>query len=177
MKRIFLAVAVMFSLGSVVAQQKIAHVYTDSLLSKMPSRQAAIEQLQKFEQDGYKELQEMEADFNKQVGIYEAGKNAMSPVIMKMEEEKLRKKSASMDERQQSLQSDLQLVSQELNKPILEKVTKSIELVADRKKLAYVIDATNTLYTKGGMNITSEVLVELLKLDTAVSAPVTVPMK
>ena len=75
------------------------------------------------------------------------------------------KKQQALEERQQSLNAEMQAVSQELNKPILERVQKAVEVVSDRKKLSYVIDESVTLYFKGGMDITSEVLVELLKMD------------
>ena len=41
------------------------------------------------------------------------------------------------------------------------------EFATDSDALSYVIDETSTLYTKGGLNITNEVLVELLILDKA----------
>ena len=44
-------------------------------------------------------------------------------------------------------------------------VQKSVEIVSDRKKINYVIDESTTLYFKGGMDITAEVLIELLRLD------------
>ncbi len=167
MKKLVLSILVMLCVGSISAQQKLGHVNSDSLLTKMPSRQKAILSLQKFEEDGYKELQEMEADFNKSVAFYEANQATYSPVIKKIEEEKLRKKSAGMEERQQSLSTELQAVSQDLNKPILGRVQQAIEIVADRKKLSYVFDKSVALYTKGGIDVTAEVLVELLILDAA----------
>ena len=165
MKRIVLALVLIFSVGYVVAQQKIAHVNSQKLLDTLPSRKAAIVQLKAFEESGVKELQEMEADFNKQIAIYEKNRPTMSPVIIKIEEEKLMKKQQALQEREQSLNSEMQAVSQELNKPILERVQKAVEIVSDRKKLSYVIDESTTLYFKGGMDITNEVITELLRLD------------
>ena len=165
MKNLVKAIAVVFCLGSVMAQQKIGHVNSQKLLDTLPSRKAAIEQLRVFEANGVKELKEMEEDFQKQVAIYEKARPTMSPVIIKIEEEKLMKKQQSLEERQQSLNSEMQAVSQELNKPILERVQKAVEIVSDRKKLSYVIDESVTLYFKGGSDITAEVVVELLKMD------------
>jgi Skp family chaperone for outer membrane proteins len=65
------------------------------------------------------------------------------------------------------LEEGLQIVSEELNKPILDRVQKSIDIVADRKKLNYVLDVSATMYAKGGIDITSEVITELLLLDAA----------
>lgn len=167
MKKLILVAVVLFSMGSLMAQtqQKIAHVNSQKLLDTLPSRKAAIAQLQKFEQDGMKELEEMEADLRKAYAYYEANKSSWSPVILKIEEEKIMKKEQAFQERQQTLNSELQAVSQELNKPILDRVQKAVEIVSDRKKLSYVIDESVTLYFKGGVSIQAEVITELLRLD------------
>ncbi len=75
------------------------------------------------------------------------------------------KKQQALQEREQSLNTEMQAVSQELNKPILERVQKAVEVVSDRKKLSYVIDESVTLYFKGGIDIQAEVVTELLKMD------------
>ena len=76
-------------------------------------------------------------------------------------------KEQRMQSRQASLQKEMQVYGQELNAPILERIQKSVQMVAERKKLSYVIDESVTLYFKGGTDITKEVLAELLKLDAA----------
>lgn len=155
----------MFSVGTVMAQSKVAHVNSQKLLDTLPSRKIAMTKLQEFETNGVKELQEMEADFNAALAKYEADRPKMTPVEIKIAEDKLMKKQQNLQDREQSLQQEMQLYSQELNKPILERVQKSVEIVSERKKLNYVIDESVTLYFKGGMDITSEVIVELLRLD------------
>jgi outer membrane protein len=151
------------------AQSKVAHVNSQKLLDTLPSRRDALKKLQDFEANGIKELQEMEADFNKSLAEYEKKAPDLTPMLKKIEEEKLMKKQQNLQERQESLQQEMQIYSQELNKPILERVQKAVEIVSDRKKLNYVLDETVTLYFKGGMDITGEVLVELLKLDAEAS--------
>ena len=89
----------------------------------------------------------------------------MSPVILKIEEEKIMKKQQGLEDIQTDLQQEMQIYTQELNKPILARVQKAVEIVSDRKKINYVLDQSSTLYFKGGMDITAEVLVELLILD------------
>lgn len=165
MKKLLLALVVMFSVGTVMAQSKVAHVNSQKLLDTLPSRKIAITKLQDFEANGVKELQEMEADFNTALAKYEADRPKMTPVEIKIAEDKLMKKQTNIQEREQSLQQEMQLYSQELNKPILDRVQKAVEIVSDRKKLNYVIDESTTLYHKGGMDITGEVIIELLRLD------------
>jgi outer membrane protein len=160
MKKLLLALAVMFSVGTVMAQSKVAHVNSQKLLDTLPSRKVAMTKLQDFETNGVKELQEMEADFNAALAKYEKDRPGMTPMLIKIEEEKLMKKQQNLQDREQALNQEMQIYSQELNKPILERVQKAVEIVSDRKKLNYVIDESVTLYFKGGMDITSEVIVE-----------------
>ena len=165
MKKLLLALAVMFSMGTVMAQSKVAHVNSQKLLDTLQSRKDAMNQLKEFEASGVKELQEMEADFNAALAQYEKNRPNMSPTLIKFEEEKLMKKQTGIQDRETSLNQEMQIYSQELNKPILERVQKAVEIVSDRKKLNYVIDESVTLYFKGGTDITAEVIVELLRLD------------
>jgi outer membrane protein len=165
MKKLLLALAVMFSMGTVMAQSKVAHVNSQKLLDTLQSRRDAMNQLKEFEANGVKELQEMEADFNAALAKYEKDRPNMSPTLIKFEEEKLMKKQQGIQDRETSLNQEMQIYSQELNKPILERVQKAVEIVSDRKKLNYVIDESVTLYFKGGTDITAEVIVELLRLD------------
>lgn len=165
MKKLLLALAVMFSMGAVMAQSKVAHVNSQKLLDTLPSRKVAMDKLKEFEANGIKELQEMEADFNMALQKYEKDRPNLSPMLIKIEEEKLMKKQQNIQDREQSLNQEMQIYSQELNKPILDRVQKAVEIVSERKKLNYVIDESVTLYFKGGMDITSEVIVELLRLD------------
>ena len=91
-KGLLVITLVILGIGSVAAQSKVAHVNSQTLLDTLPSRKVAIVKLQEFETNGVKELQEMEADFNASVAKYEADRPNMSPVIIKIEEEKLMKK-------------------------------------------------------------------------------------
>jgi outer membrane protein len=153
MKKLLVALLVVVS-TSAMAQQKFGHVNSQRLLDTMPSRRAAIETLRKFEIDGSKELEEMQADLEKSYSDYDVKKNGMSPVIQKIEEEKIMRKQQSLQDREQSL-----------NTPILDRIQRAVKIVAERKKLTYVIDETTTLYFAGGIDLTPEVMIELLRLD------------
>jgi outer membrane protein len=165
MKKTILIIALMFTALSASAQMKLAHVNSQQLLDTMPSRLDALVKLKKFEQDGYKELGEIQKDLEAAYKKYEQNKITWSPVILKIEEEKIMKKQQGLEDRQTALQQELQIYQQELNKPILERVQMAVEIVSDRKKINYVLDESATLYFKGGMDITDEVLIELLRLD------------
>lgn len=165
MKKVLLALLVVFSATSLMAQQKFGHVNSQTLLDSLPSRKSALVKMKEFEMNGYKELEEMDGDLQRAYAKYERERAGMSPVIQKIEEEKIMKKQQALQEREQSLSAEMQAYSQELNAPILDRVQRAVKIVAERKKLSYVIDESVTLYYQGGMDITAEVMVELLKLD------------
>ncbi|MDX2361935.1 MAG: OmpH family outer membrane protein [Crocinitomicaceae bacterium] len=165
MKKLLLAIVLILGAGTINAQTKIGHVNSQALMDTLPSRKVAIEKLIEFERAGIAELQEMEADFNLALQKYEAERPNMSPVIIKIEEEKLMKKQQALQEREQSLNNEMQAYSNELNQPILEMVQGAVQKVAELNKLNYVIDESVTLYFAGGVDITDQVVTELLKMD------------
>ncbi|MEY4520944.1 MAG: hypothetical protein RIT10_129 [Bacteroidota bacterium] len=165
MKKVVLAIVLMMGFGAAMAQSKVAHVNSQRILDTLPSRKAAMVKLKEFETNGVNELKEMEADFNASYKKFTETSKDKTPLLLKIEEEKLMKKQQALQDREQTLNQEMQAYSQELNKPILERVQKAVEIVSDRKKLNYVIDESVTLYFKGGMDVTAEVIVEVLKLD------------
>jgi Skp family chaperone for outer membrane proteins len=84
-----------------------------------------------------------------------------------MEQEKLMKKQQALETRQVELEQQMQIYGQELNKPILDLVQTAVNNIAESKKLSYVLDETVTLYFQGGIDLTQEVMTELLKLEAA----------
>ena len=164
MKNILIAITFIISVSS-FAQTKIGHVNSQQLLDTLESRKQAIKQLDDFKLEGMKELQEMNKAFEAAYIIFQQKEKDYSPVLLKMEQEKLGRKQQELEARQQELEKGLQVYNEELNKPILDRITKAIEIVAERKKMSYIIDESATLYSKGGIDCTAEVMIELLRLD------------
>jgi outer membrane protein len=165
MRKLVVALLAIMTIGAFSAQTKIAHVNSQQLLDSLPSRKAALKELQTISEAGEKELVEMETEFYKAYEKFETEKINMSPIMIKFEQEKLQKKQQAIQQREQEIQQQLQIMSNELNGPILRRLQKAVDIVADRKKINYVIDESSTLYFKGGTDITQEVKVELLRLD------------
>jgi Skp family chaperone for outer membrane proteins len=42
---------------------------------------------------------------------------------------------------------------------------RQVDIVAERKKMNYIIDESQAIYFKGGTDLTNEVMIELLRLD------------
>lgn len=166
MKKVLLGLFVAIGF-STFAQTKIGHVDSQKLLDTLPSRDLAIKKLDSMKTAGMQELQLMDADFQKAYQDYITNQASKSPAERQIIEGRLMQKQQMLEATQASLEEGLAIMSEELNKPILDRVEKAIEIVADRKKLNYVIDVSATLYSKGGIDITNEVIVELLLLDAA----------
>lgn len=164
MKKILIILTLLVSASS-FTQSKIGHVNSQVLLDTLSSRKAAIKQLEAYKAEGINELQEMNKAFEAAYVIFQQKEKDLSPVLLKMEQEKLGRKQQELEARQQELEKGLQIYNEELNKPILDRIQKAIEIISDRKKLNYVIDESATLYFKGGIDCTAEVMVELLRLD------------
>ena len=144
MKNVLLGLFVALGLNT-FAQSKIAHVDSQKLLDTLPSRKLAIKKLDSLKTAGMQELQVMDADFQKAYQVYMTNKDKMSEVERQIQESKLMQKQQMLEATQTSLEEGLQLMSEELNAPILDRVQKSIEIVSERKKLNYVIDVSATM--------------------------------
>ena len=135
MKKLVLALLVMFSVGAAVAQSKVGHVNTQKLLDTMPSRKEAMKMLQDYETKGVEELQEMQKDFQSALAVYENSRPNMPQVMIKIEEDKLMKKQQAVQDREQALQQEMQIFGQDLNQPILDRVQKAVKVTeADPSK-------------------------------------------
>ena len=167
MKTTLSLVALLFVTNLAISQSKVAHVNSQSLLDTMPSRDLALKEIKEIEDEFKLELNGMYEEYEKTRAKLEAERATLSPTIIKSREANLMNLGQRIQEREQTVQNELQVRAQELNQPIFDRVKQAVDIVADRKKLNYVIDASNMLYSKGGMDITGEVIVELLKLDAA----------
>jgi outer membrane protein len=147
------------------AQMKLAHVNSQRLLDSLPSYLKAESDLKKFQDDGVAELGVLEKQINDAYVKLDGIKNDLTPTMLKIEQEKIMGMEQRYQQTQTLLQQQLQTLANEYNQPILDRLQKAVEMVADRKKVNYVLDTSKLLYSKAGIDITVEVKAELLKLD------------
>lgn len=165
MRKLIIALIVMMSVGTLSAQSKIGHINSNKLLDTLPSRKVAIQTLEDFGAAGEKELTEMENELQKIYQDYQAKGKTLSEVMRQYEEERIQKKQQALQVREQELQQQMSGLSSELNAPILKRLQKAVDIVAERKKLNYIFDESQAIYSKGGTDLTNEVMVELLRID------------
>lgn len=175
MKKLLFALILVCTSGTLFAQSKVAHVNSQKLVDTLAMRDVAEQKLDKFIADGKAEIAEMQAVVEKMYNDYVANQKNMIPLERQIAEEKINKKDQELQQRQQSFQMEVQAMSEQLNAPILDLVQKAIKNVAERMKIAYVIDESVMLYSAGGIDITNEVAAELLKLEKEAAATPAVP--
>lgn len=164
MKKVLVGLLMLVSFTS-MAQVKIGFVDSQKLLDTMPSRKAALEKYKVHEKSLADEFNTLRADLEKAYADYQAKQGDLTPVLRQAAEKKIMDKERSVQERQENIQQELQAYGEELNIPILDKVQKAIGIIAERQKLTMVVDKSSTLYHAPEMDITSVVVVELLKLE------------
>jgi outer membrane protein len=160
---VILLVAIV-SMGTAFGQNSIAHLNSQRVLDTMPSRKTAMKEVENFEKRAIQELQETQQKLQQDYAKLQQEKATMSPTAYKFEEDRLNKKAQDFQQRQQELDQQIQILSQDLNKPILERLQKAVDVVSKAEKLDYVIDESSLLYSKG-RDITDKVIVEVLKLE------------
>src|SRR5690554_3160356 len=157
---------------SAYSQISIAHVNTQKVLDTMPSRINAMKELENFERRAVKELQETQQKLQADYAKLQQERATMSPTAYKFEEERLMKKSQEFQTRQQELDEQIQILSQELNAPILKTVQDAVAKVCKTEKIDYVIDESSLLYS-GGRDITALVVKEVIRIEKEASAKTT----
>lgn len=169
MLTLFIAV---LSFGAAYSQTSLAHVNTQRVLDTMQSRKNAVKELDKFEERAIQELQETQRKLQEDYNKLQQEQGSISPTAFKFEEERLMRKSQEFQQRQQELDQQIRILGEELNKPILDMIQKSVEKVCKMEKIDYVIDETALLYSNG-RDITDKVIVEVLKLEAEAQAAAT----
>lgn len=164
-------IAIVFmSLGlttAIQAQNKVGHVNTQDLLLALPERAEAEAEVQKKAKELEKEIKDLQAVFEEKYTTFTQEQETMSPTIRKIREEELMEFQQRIQERQQTAQQTLQKLEERLMQPMVDKVQKAIDKVAEAEKFNYVFDVTSIVYYSGGTDITDKVRKELGLSETA----------
>ena len=170
MKIFTLTALLLIACGWSSAQSKLAHLNSRDVLVAMPEYNKAMEDLKKFEDDGYAELAAMYSEFQNAVKTYQERIGGLTPVMIQIEEEKLTKKQQAVQEREETLKLEVEAYSRELNTPIMAKFNNAVKAVSDREKFDYVFDVSMSL-VHNGTDITKLVIAEVLKGTTVTPPP------
>jgi outer membrane protein len=154
-----LALVAMTSAPS-LGQSLVGHLNVDSLLVEMPSYKQVMTDLQAEQAKFEAEAQEMQSELEKGAQTLQANAGTWTELRQRQEQQRLQEMYNAIQEYMQSAQQ-LQALEIEKITPVLEELQSAIDSVAAEKKVAYVLDASQSkgmvIYSKGGLNLMSAV--------------------
>ena len=145
MKRIIkLTLAVMLvaltSAKAMCQQPKMGHINLQELVSLMPERAEAQEQLQKVNDDYASMLEVMQVEFNNKFQEYQKNKSTYSEAIAQVKERELTDLQTRMEELYATANQELAAKSDELMAPIIEKAQNAITKVGKDNGFTIIFD-------------------------------------
>lgn len=149
MKNLFklLVVAVVFiSLGQInnLHAQNIGHVNSSVILSDMPEVMAADAELETLQEQlvaqAQRKVEALQTDYQSLIRKEQQGE--LSPKQLQEEQMRLREKEQELNMEDQNIQNTLMEKRNALLNPILERVQRAIEEVAEENNLEYVLDTS-----------------------------------
>lgn len=128
-------------LGTSVFAQKFGYVDSNELMLGMPERKKAEADLQAYAQQLQQQLQTMSAEFEAKVSEYQQKETSYTEVIKKTKLKEITDLEGRIKEFQMTAQDDLKDKEEELLKPMVEKIKKTIADFAKENKYSYIFDS------------------------------------
>jgi outer membrane protein len=149
-----LVVALAF-LGTSLFAQKFGYVDSNELMLGMPERKKAEADLQAYAQQLQQQLQAMSAEYEAKVSEYQQKESSYTEVIKKTKLKEITDLENRIKEFQITAQEELRNKEEELLKPMVEKIKKTIADFAKENKYSYIFDsaAGTLLYMPEADNI------------------------
>ena len=150
MKRILkflLPLALVLIASSSFAQQKVASINADLVISAMPESAEAMKQLEAYQKESEETYTTMYNEFETKRVAYEEKKDSYTNVIREQKEKELSDLMQRLQEYPNIIQRGEQELRQKLVTPIQEKVINAIQKVAKANGFAYVVNSMALIYT------------------------------
>jgi len=143
LKKIIVAFVMFVATSSFVnAQNNVAHINVQELLSEMPAMKNAQAELQKLQETYRADIENSIKELQNKVTQYQNEAASKSEEENKKRQVELAGFEKSIGEAQQTAQQELQKKQVEIMGPVTETAKKAIEKVAAAKGINYVFDST-----------------------------------
>lgn len=138
---------IMTAPAAVQAQDmKIGFVDPRAVLERMPEMRAVQQRLQNFAERKQSELSQKERELQTEIELYQQKIGVISEQARQNEEQRLSEMDAEFRQMQNQAEQEFQQQRAQLMSPLLNQIQESINAVASRKGLDYVLNTT----TSGG---------------------------
>ncbi len=144
---------------------KIGYVDTQKILDNAPGAQEATKIFDEEVGTWKAEAESLKTDLQNMIDEYENQKLILSPEKKQEKEQKITSKKNEYDQKVYEIQNKIQQRSAELSQPILEKISQTINVVAQREGFDLVFDSSlgSVVYADPSLDITQLVIDELKK--------------
>jgi len=185
----FVAAGLMFTANVASAQQKIAHIDSESIFAGMPEAQTATTTLETLQKQKQAEIEKMQTEYATKYDAAVAKNKTLSEANKETVGKELQAMGVELDDMKkrigdatQKAQQDLATKQGELLAPLNTKFITAVKAVAKEKGYAYVFDisaqqgANNLLAWEGGDDVTAAVKAKL-GISATAAAPAAAPKK
>jgi outer membrane protein len=135
---------VVFTAGVANAQTKIGYINLGQLVQQMPETKAIQGKVNDYSKQFLDQLTTMNTDFQAKAKDYEAHKATMTDAARTATESQLSDMQKRMQAYSNNSQQQVEAKSNDLAKPLLDKVRATVAEVAKQKGYSYVINTTQT---------------------------------
>ncbi|MCX2482647.1 OmpH family outer membrane protein [Pedobacter sp. MR2016-24] len=181
----FVAAGLLFTANVASAQQKIAHLDSESIFASMPEAKTATASLETLQKQKQAEIEKMQAEYTTKYEAAVAKNKTLSEANKEIVGKELQAMGVELDdmkkrigEATQKAQQDIATKQGELLAPLNTKFITAVKAVSKEKGYAYVFDissqqgANNLLAWEGGDDVTAAVKAKL-----GISATAAAPKK
>ena len=146
MKRFLFTLAILLGALSIATAQKIGYINTETILNKIPSYKTAQSQLERQRQEYQKEVEAGYQNVDELYKAYQADKVLLTEDMKKRREEEIINKEQAVKEMPRKYfgqDGSLAKKTEELLKPLQDKVANAVKEVATDDGYSIVIDVFN----------------------------------
>lgn len=162
MKKLLFALLLVAGTAVAGQAQKLGHTNIQELLMLLPERTAAEQSIQKLAKTLESRLSAMSAEYQQKVQTYQNEQGEMSATIRDSEARSIMELEQRISEFQQNAQNEIQQKENELMAPMIDRLTKAIQVVGKENEFTYIYDTSaGTILYKGGQDVTPLVKAQL----------------
>jgi outer membrane protein len=167
MKRFLFTLVLMLGVLSFAVAQKIGYINTETILNKIPSYKTAQGQLERQRQDYQKEVETGYQKVEELYKAYQTDKVLLTEDMKKRREDEIINKEQAVKELQRKYfgqDGSLAKKTEELLKPLQDKVANAVKEVANEDGYGFVIDVANNpaiVFTNPRYDISDKVIKKL----------------
>lgn len=140
-KTIFTFLVAFFGVSVLAFSQqhlKIGYTNLDYIMNQMPEMKQIESQLKEFEKQLQSQLQSKYTEYEQKLDAYKRGQATMADIVKQDKEQELMNLQNNIREFEEKAQTEMQKKQMSLLQPVLEKIQKSIDKVAEAHGYSYI---------------------------------------